>query len=99
MAFFPLASASIDEVTKKDKTVTDFSFALTLEAKKNWRTVFCADSKPLLEKWLFALKASIYIAKPNIFGTTLRDACLKANCLVPKIISSLVERILDSIYA
>jgi hypothetical protein len=43
--------------------VTDFSFALVIgdKYKKGWRSVFCTDTKVLLDRWLTSLKANIFI--------------------------------------
>jgi len=97
LALFPLTNGSLVPVGKKEKTHTNFAFAIGglggAKEKDKWHTIFCADSAAQMEKFVTAIQASLYLSKRNIFGTTVRDACLKSNKIIPDIMLLTINRL------
>lgn len=87
----PLTGATLDTVSKKEKVATDFAFAINGAASnKKWRTVFCAESEESVQRWKEGVAKSIDLASSAVFGTTIEDACFKANQHLPTVVEACV---------
>jgi len=91
---YPLTYIVMEELQKKEKAKTNWSFVLnSLEKGKKWRTVCSCASAEQLATWKAAIERSTFLASTKIFGTTVTDSCLKANRYVPPIFTETVKLI------
>jgi Ran GTPase-activating protein (RanGAP) involved in mRNA processing and transport len=87
-----LTHIELDPHAPKEPNHT-FVFQIKHKLQKKWRIVFSADSEQERQQWLKAFSEAINLANPQIFETTINDACLKANQHVPIVMEKIIEEL------
>jgi len=93
----PVIHMTVGALSSKDKAGDKPNTFVFEIASRKWRTLFSAPTPELVATWVGGFQAAIDLARSNTFGTTIHDACLKANSYVPTVLSETIKCISGSL--